>query len=201
MAEAIPRLNQPEMPMAEGMFARALLGVSVNGYAVYKLHHGKTLNEKVLTWHLLEDVLGWIAVLVVSVVLMFVEIPILNPLLSIGFTLFILFNVLGSVRQTLSLFLQGVPDEKMQQQIVEDLVALPRVTDTHHVHFWSLDGEQHVLTAHLVFSMELNTQQVSGLKRQIAEQLSQYPLAHTTIEFEFPDEQCRDKHRHIEKMA
>ena len=57
------------MPMAEGMFGLAILGVAVNGYAVIKLKAGNTLNEKVLTWHLLEDALGWVAVLIVSIVL------------------------------------------------------------------------------------------------------------------------------------
>jgi len=89
--EAIPRLAEPQMPQTEGMLALAILGVLVNGYAAYKLSGSETLNERVLNWHLIEDVLGWVAVLIVSIVLMFVEWPILDPLLSIGFTLFILF--------------------------------------------------------------------------------------------------------------
>ena len=103
--EAIPRLTNPEMPVVEGMLGLAILGVAVNGYAVFKLKAGETLNEKVLTWHLLEDVLGWVAVLIVSIVLLFVELPILDPLLSIGFTLFILFRKSVPVAN----FLRGVP--------------------------------------------------------------------------------------------
>lgn len=56
--EAIPRLTDPVMPHAQGMFWLAILGVTVNGFAAYKLRRGKTLNERVLNWHLLEDVLG-----------------------------------------------------------------------------------------------------------------------------------------------
>ena len=111
--EAIPRLSNPEMPVVEGMLGLAILGVAVNGYAVFKLKAGETLNEKVLTWHLLEDVLGWVAVLIVSIVLLFVELPILDSLLSIGFTLFILFNVFRNLEiYTLVLFLQAAPDEE-----------------------------------------------------------------------------------------
>ncbi|WP_180159880.1 cation diffusion facilitator family transporter, partial [Acinetobacter sp. YH12062] len=101
--EAIPKLSNPEMPVVEGMLGLAILGVAVNGYAVLKLKAGETLNEKVLTWHLLEDVLGWVAVLIVSIVLLFAELPILDPLLSIGFTLFILFNVFKNLKSTLVL--------------------------------------------------------------------------------------------------
>ena len=73
LTESIPRLSDPQMPIVEGMLGLALLGVAVNGFAVYKLSAGKTLNEKVLTWHLLEDVLGWVAVLIVSIILFFVD--------------------------------------------------------------------------------------------------------------------------------
>ena len=191
--EAIPRLSNPEMPVVEGMLGLAILGVVVNGYAVFKLKAGKTLNEKVLTWHLLEDVLGWVAVLIVSVVLLFVELPILDPLLSIGFTLFILFNVFRNLKSTLVLFLQATPDEKAQRNIETEILAMPEIKGIHHMHFWSLDGESHVLTAHLELTKNLCVDEIINLKKRVALALSSYHLSHTTIEFEFPDETCRDK--------
>ncbi len=192
--EAIPRLSNPEMPMAEGMLGLALLGVAVNGYAVFKLKAGKTLNEKVLTWHLLEDVLGWVAVLIVSIVLLFVDLPILDPLLSIGFTLFILFNVLKNLKTTLALFLQATPDKETQERIKQSLIEFPEVNGIHHMHFWSLDGESHVLTAHLELAHNFEVDKLIRLKQQVAKELSSYNLSHTTIEFEFPQETCRDEH-------
>lgn len=192
--EAIPRLSNPEMPMAEGMLGLALLGVAVNGYAVFKLKAGKTLNEKVLTWHLLEDVLGWVAVLIVSIVLLFVDLPILDPLLSIGFTLFILFNVLKNLKTTLALFLQATPDEEVQNNIEKAIKAIPEINGIHHMHFWSLDGESHVLTAHLELAHNFEVDKLIRLKQQVAKELSSYNLSHTTIEFEFPQETCRDEH-------
>lgn len=194
--EAIPRLSNPEMPMAEGMLGLALLGVAVNGYAVVKLKAGNTLNEKVLTWHLLEDVLGWVAVLIVSVVLLFVELPILDPLLSIGFTLFILFNVMKNLKSTIVLFLQASPDQEQQKSIEKVLMRLPNIQGVHHLHFWSLDGESNVLTAHLELVQASDVDDLIVLKRKVAEALSVYNLSHTTIEFEFPTEACRDERNH-----
>lgn len=191
LVEAIPRLLNPEMPMVEGMLGLALLGVSVNGYAVYKLKAGTTLNEKVLTWHLLEDVLGWVAVLIVSIILMFVDWPILDPLLSIAFTLFILFNVLKNLRSTLALFLQASPDKETQAKITEALLSKPEVREVHHLHYWSLDGESHVLTVHLVLSALYDVPKLQSLKQVISEDLRSFDLSHTTIEFEFPNEICR----------
>lgn len=192
LVEAIPRLSNPEMPMVEGMLGLALLGVTVNGYAVYKLKAGTTLNEKVLTWHLLEDILGWVAVLIVSIILMFVEWPILDPLLSIAFTLFILFNVVKNLKSTLALFLQASPDKETQTKISEALLSKPEVREVHHLHYWSLDGESHVLTAHLVLNAQYDVPKLQSLKQVISEDLSGFDLSHTTIEFEFPNEVCRD---------
>lgn len=192
LTEAIPRLFAPEMPVAEGMFFLALLGVGVNGFAAYRLSKGKTLNERVLNWHLLEDVLGWVAVLIVAVVLLFVDMPILDPLLSIGFTLFILINVARTLWETLKLFSQSVPDAAMRQRINQTLIDLANVDNVHHLHLWSLDGEHHVLTAHLVLAEQIGYEQMQQLKAEVSSALAEFDLAHTTIEFEWHDEPCRD---------
>lgn len=189
---AIPRLWDPVMPHAQGMLWLAVLGMLVNGYAAYKLSAGKTLNERVMNWHLIEDVLGWAAVFVVSIVLMFVDLPILDPILSIAFTLFILVNVVRALGSTIKIFLQATPDTTLYPAIEERLRALEAVADVHHLHIWSLDGEHHVCTAHLVLRGELTAAQQLALKQEVAEQLKPFELAHTTIEFELPDELCRD---------
>lgn len=192
LSVAIPRLFAPEMPEATGMVYLAVLGVVVNGYAAFKLSRGKSLNERVLNWHLMEDVLGWLAVLIVAVVLLFVEWPILDPLLSIGFTLFILYNVTKSFSRTSKLFLQGTPDGKLSTDIQKHLHSIDGVTDVHHLHLWSLDGEHHVLTAHVVVNQVMDVSQQQRLKEVIANLLKEFHLEHTTIELEFPAEVCRD---------
>ena len=149
--QSIPRLSDPEMPVTEGMLALSIFGIAVNGFAAFKLSKGKTMNEKVLNWHLLEDVLGWVAVFVVSIVLMFVEWPILDPILAIGFTLFILFNVLRNVGSTLKLFLQGVPDKNLAKKIESKLKSIPEFQSFHHLHLWSLPPTdlRHLASRHI----------------------------------------------------
>lgn len=196
LADAIPKLFAPEMPVAEGMLGLAILGIAVNGYAAYRLSGGHSLNEKVLNWHLLEDVLGWVAVLIVSIVLLFVEWPILDPVLSILFTLFILYNVARNLWATLNLFAQSTPSPALHKAVHSKLTALETVRDVHHLHLWSLDGEHHVLTAHLVLASELDGPQQRKMKQHVAEALEEFELTHTTIELEFPDETCRDQSHH-----
>lgn len=190
--EAIPRLADPVMPMAEGMLALAILGVTVNGFAAYRLSKGSSLNEKVLNWHLMEDVLGWLAVLVVSVVLQFADLPILDPLLSVGFTLFILFNMIRNLWTTGKLFLQAAPDRGLHDRIRNTLLDIDGISDIHHQHLWSLDGEHHVLTAHIVVDCRFDAKEYRLIKNATAEALEPYGLAHTTIEIELTEEDCRD---------
>ncbi len=192
MTEAIPRLFDPVMPETEGMLLLAIFGVCVNGFAAYKLSGGETLNERVLNWHLLEDVLGWVAVLIVSIVLMFIELPILDPLLSIAFTLFILTNVARNLWTTLKLFAQSSPDSELTDKVKQTLLTLKHVANLHHFHLWSLDGESHVLTVHLQLDQRLDMDQQEFLKSELKQQLVGFKLEHTTIELEWPDEICRD---------
>lgn len=190
---AIPRLAQPIMPHTEGMLALAILGVAVNGFAAYRLSQGKTLNEKVLNWHLLEDVLGWVAVLVVATIMQFVNWPILDPLLSIVFTLFILTNVVRNLWTTGRLFFQATPDGESLTEIRKSILALENVESIHHLHLWSLDGEHHVLTAHVKVSNLNDLAEYSRLKRMISTTLAVQDLMHTTIEIELDEELCRDE--------
>ncbi len=192
LSESVPKLFAPEMPHAQGMFWLAILGVTVNGFAAWKISQGKTLNERILNWHLLEDVLGWVSVLIVSVLLLFFDWPILDPILSIVFTLFILMNVLRNTRNTIKIFLQSSPDNKMLEDIRNKLNSIERVSAIHYLHLWSLDGERNVLTAHLEIDQMISADQQKQIKQQVSEQLADFSLAHTTIEFELPEESCRD---------
>ena len=192
LSEAIPRLWQPQLPHTGGMFALAILGIAINGFAVLRLRSGKTQNEKILSWHLLEDVLGWVAVLIGAVLMYFTGWAWFDTALCIGFSLFILFNVLKNLRQTLSLFLQVSPDPKLQQTISSQLAELDFVNSLHHVHLWSLDGEQHVLTMHVEIATPADLSQQLAYKKRIAAVLAPYNLSHTTVEFEISGEECRD---------
>tara|TARA_R110002072_G_scaffold110922_1_gene238931 strand:+ start:7839 stop:8735 length:897 start_codon:yes stop_codon:yes gene_type:complete len=192
LSAAVPRLFEPQQPHAVGMFWLAILGVAVNGYAAFKLSHGKTLNERVLNWHLMEDVLGWVAVLVVAITLMFVDWPILDPLLSIAFTLFILLNVVRNLIEAGALLMQANPNQLLHSKVVDVFLGIKHIEETHHVHIWSLDGESHVLTAHLQLDTALDSSSQEEIKAEISNALEDFNFLHTTIEFEYPNENCRD---------
>ncbi len=191
LAEAIPRLLAPQAPHTEGMLLLAVVGVVVNGAAVFRLRKGHSISERVVSLHLLEDVLGWLAILVGALVMHFFELPIIDPILSIAISCFILFNVFRNIRQTLRIILQGTPDDVDMERIGEKLKQLPPITDVHDLHIWSMDGEYNVLTLHVILDEPLPMDKQAGLKADIRRVLQEEHVQHATIEFETTDETCR----------
>lgn len=194
--EAVARILSPEHTNAEGMFLFAILGVSVNGYAAWKVSHGKTMNERVISWHLLEDVLGWVAVLIVSIILMFKDIHYLDPALSLLITLYILWNVFKRLKETLYLFLQGSPSDVSIDEIRGKFLSLDFVTETDHLHIWSLDGKHHVITAHLHVKDMADISDLAAAKKEIRQLLKPYRFSHSTIEMEWDDDLCSRQDTH-----
>lgn len=190
LSEAIPRLVQPEHSNAPGMALFALVGVAVNGVAALRLKHGQKLSAQVVAWHLLEDVLGWIAILIVSVTLLFTDIHILDPILSILITLYVLYNAMRNLRKASALFLQAIPEEIDVDEIEQNLLAHEKVRSTHHTHIWSLDGEHHVLTTHVVMDPGATREDVLQVKDSIKALAGKVNLEHITVEIEYGDEVC-----------
>jgi len=181
LTEAIPRLQDPGQPDAKGMLALAVLGVIVNGAAVLRVRSGSSLNERIVTWHLMEDVLGWVAVLVVSVVMLFADLPILDPLLSVLITVWIGINAARNLKKTIDVFLQAVPEDIDVERLREDARAIDGVVDLRHVHVWSLEGEHHVLTGHLVVDCE-DLDGASDIRERVRQCLEDAGIDHVTLE-------------------
>jgi cobalt-zinc-cadmium efflux system protein len=190
VSEAFGRLLNPEPSDAGGMIVFAVIGILVNGFAAWKMSGGKTLNEKVVSWHLLEDVLGWVAILIVAIVLMFKDIHYLDPALSLLITLYILWGVVGRLKDTLYVFLQGVPKEIDLVKIEQELLAIKHVQSLHHTHIWSLEGDQHVFSSHLKLEQIDSFESILQVKGDVKEHLKKYHFKHFTIETELDTENC-----------
>lgn len=190
ISEAIGRILKPEHSDANGMIFFAIIGIAVNGYAAWKISNGKSLNEKVISWHLLEDVLGWVAVLIVAVILQFKDIHYLDPALSILITVYILWGVIKRLKETMFLFLQGTPQDIDLVEIEKKMLAINNVKSLHHSHVWSLDGEHHVFTIHLKLEKISSFTEILEVKKSTKKVLKEYNFTHYTIETELEDETC-----------
>jgi cobalt-zinc-cadmium efflux system protein len=192
LTQAIPRLLNPVTPRLNGMLAFAALGIAVNGFAAWRLMRGRTMNERVASWHLMEDVLGWVSVAIGALVMRFFDLPIIDPLLSVVFSLFIFWNVGRNLHATVKLFLQATPDDVDLPAFRREVEALPGVRGTHDAHLWSLDGESHVLTIHVVVDEAATVHQLQGLKTSIRALATKRGKIHVTVETEAADVNCPD---------
>jgi len=190
LVHAIPRLFNPQQPDVKGMLLLAVLGVIINGLAVYRLRKGTSMNERVVSLHLLEDVLGWIAVLVGAGIMYFVDAPFIDPLLSIAISLFILFNVYRNIRQSLRIILQGSPGTVDLEKVEQSILKIDKVQGVHDLHAWSVDGEYNILTIHVVLKVTISMEEQRLLKLRIRDSLLAQGVQHCTIEFEVEDEDC-----------
>ncbi len=190
LTEAIPRLLAPQDTNAPGMFALAIAGILINGIAVLRTRKASALNERVVFLHLLEDVLGWAAVLAGSVVIHFTSLTIIDPILSILIACFVLLNVVKNIRQVLPILLQGTPADISSEHIIEELQAMRAVGGVHDLHIWSLDEAYKVLTVHIALAGALPPAELAALKCDIRANFKAAGIQHATIEFETPDEVC-----------
>ena len=196
LTAAAKRLIEPGEPKAGWMLVIAIVGLVVNGVAALRVSKGHSFNERAVMLHLLEDVLGWAAVLIVSVVMVFVHLPILDPILSIAISCWVLFNVVRTLIGTFKVFLQGVPTDIDLPALEHAIAEVPEVLSTHDVHLWSVDGELHVLTIHVVFNPEscVSPTEVLALKERVRAIAKEAGVQHATIEMDAPDTPCGMEH-------
>jgi cobalt-zinc-cadmium efflux system protein len=181
--QAIPRLFNPELVNAFGMLGIAVIGILFNGAGFFLLKKGESLNEKVLSWHLLEDVLGWAGILTGGVIIYFWKVYLLDPIITIALTAFILYNVTINLREAINILLQGVPKHIDIKAVERELFAIKGVIGLHDIHIWSLEGETDIFTAHVVLSDEL-LRSPDQTKQAIKKILEKYHIEHSTIELE-----------------
>ncbi|MEZ5008124.1 MAG: cation diffusion facilitator family transporter [Chitinophagales bacterium] len=185
---AIPRLLDPQVSNTKGMIILAIFGVIINGAAVLRLKKGSSHNEKVVSLHLLEDVLGWVAVLIGSIVMYFTNWYIIDPILSFGIAAFILFNVYKGLKSSLKIILQAIPENVEMDKIEAEILAVEGVSSIHDLHVWSMDGEKNVLTVHIVLTNGFTKQH--KIKSAISKAMLAFQINHCTIETEVEGEEC-----------
>ena len=183
IVQAIPRFFNPELVNAFGMMGIAVIGITFNGTGFFLLKKGESLNEKILSWHLLEDVLGWVGILVGGVVIYLWKIYLLDPILTIALTAFILYNVTKNLKESINILMQGVPKHINLEIVKQDILSIKGVIGLHDIHIWSLEGETDVFTAHVVLDDE-TLRSTEPTKQTIKETLQKHHIEHSTIELE-----------------
>lgn len=187
---SIPRLFSPEPVQASGMFWLALIGIGVNGLAYFRIKKGTSANERVVSLHLLEDILGWMAVFVGSIVIYFSSWFIIDPILSLCIAVYILWNVSKNLKEFFEILLQRIPNNIDIDLLQKRLININEVVNIHDFHIWTIDSNYHVLSLHLVLSSSTDKLTSIKIKHQTKEIIKSFGINHETVEIEYENEIC-----------
>ncbi|MFM6928977.1 MAG: cation diffusion facilitator family transporter, partial [Bdellovibrio sp.] len=157
-----------------------------------RVSKGTSLNEKMLMWHMIEDVLGWVMVLFGALIMKFFDIPQIDAGMAIALSVWILFNVFRNLREAMKVFLMASPSGASVEEVSAEIKKVDKVVGVHHAHLWSLDGENHVFTAHVVLDASANPSDMHKVKEQVKALVKNFGIIEATIETELSDVTCVD---------
>ena len=177
--ENITKLFHPQPVNDEGILWLGIIAVSINVLASLVVRKGKTKNESILSLHFLEDTLGWVAVILMAIVLRFTDWYILDPLLSLVISIFILSKAILRFWSTLKIFLDAVPEGVDIKQVKSDLEQLDHVASINQLNLWTMDGLEKNAIVHVCLK---KVEHMEVCKEAIRAMLKDYGFQNITIE-------------------
>jgi len=188
LIQSVRRIVTPTPIQYDGMILLGVVGVLVNGAATFFTREGDSLNQKAVNLHLLEDVLGWVVVLVGAVVMRFTDFSVLDPILSLGVSAFISVSAFRNLAEVTDVFLEKIPREIDLDEVEAHLLSVDGVVGVHHLHIWSLDGQNHYATVHVVSDSDPHE-----IKEAVRNEMREHGIGHVTVELERINEECREE--------
>ncbi len=193
---AVARILEPTAIHYDGMILFAIIGLCVNLGAAFITREGNSLNQKAVNLHMLEDVLGWAVVLVGAVIMRFTDLAVIDPLISVGIALFIIVNSARNLNEAVDLFLEKAPHSTDIKDLQKHVASIDGVLDVHHIHVWSMDGQNNYATMHIVTNADHHL-----IKDAVRQELAEHGIGHVTLELEAENEHCHAEHCHVEHTA
>ena len=195
--ENISKLIEPQPVDHEGMLWLGVIAIAINLTASLIVRKGQTKNESILSLHFLEDTLGWLAVIVVAIILRYTDWYFLDPLLSLLISAFILSKALPRFWSTLKIFLDAVPEGVDIQQVKSDLEQLDHVTSINQLNLWTMDGLEKNAIIHVCLE---HVKHMEVCKEAIRTLLKDCGFQNVTIEVDEDLATHRAHKRNIEEL-
>ena len=177
--ENTTKLFNPQPVNDEGILWLGMIAVTINVLASLVVRKGQTKNESILSLHFLEDTLGWLAVILMAIVLRFTDWYILDPLLSLVISIFILIKAIPRFWSTLKIFLDAVPEGVDIKQVMSDLEGLDNVASLNQLNLWTMDGLEKNAIVHVCLE---EIEHIEYCKESIRNLLKDYGFQNVTIE-------------------
>lgn len=179
IVENIPKLFAPEKVNYDGMLVLGIFAIVVNTAASRVVSHGHSHNESILSLHFLEDILGWVAVVVVSLILRFTDWYFLDPLFSLIIAGFILSKALPKFWENIQIFLDHVPSDVDLSQLYQEIAALENVRAITQLNVWTTDGLEKFAMLHICLE---NPNLLAETQASLRQKLLAYGIAKVTIQ-------------------
>ncbi|MBZ2152286.1 cation diffusion facilitator family transporter [Streptococcus cristatus] len=179
IVENVPKLFAPERVNYDGMLVLGIAAIVVNIAASRVVSHGHSHNESILSLHFLEDILGWIAVIVVSLILRFTDWYFLDPMLSLFIAGFILSQALPKFWENIQIFLDHVPSDVDLSQLYREIAALENVRAITQLNVWTTDGLEKFAMLHICLE---NPNLLAETQAVLRQKLLAYGIAKVTIQ-------------------
>lgn len=195
--ENITKLFHPQPVNDEGILWLGIIAVSINVLASLVVRKGKTKNESILSLHFLEDTLGWVAVILMAIVLRFTDWYILDSLLSLVISIFILSKAILRFWSTLKIFLDAVPEGVDIKRVKSDLEQLDHVASINQLNLWTMDGLEKNAIVHVCLK---EIEQMELCKESIRTLLKNYGFQNITIEVDADLETHQAHKRNMEEI-
>ena len=195
--ENITKIAHPQPVNEEGILWLGIIAVAINVLASLVVRKGKTKNESILSLHFLEDTLGWLAVILMAIILRYTDWYILDPLLSLVISIFILSKAIPRFWSALKIFLDAVPEGVETSDLEKDLEALPNVKSVNQLSIWSMDGLENNAIVHVCLE---EVEHMEVCKESIRDLLKTCGFQNITIEVDVDLETHRAHKRKIEEL-
>lgn len=183
--EALHRLDNPSPVLAGPMLAVAVGGLLVNIAAFFVLHGGdkEDLNMRGALLHVLGDLLGSVAAIAASLVILSTGWTPIDPILSVLVSVLILGNAYKLIRDSGHILLEGAPQGVAAPAVGAHLQAsVAGIVDVHHFHVWAITPKVRAATLHARIAEGTDpTETVRAVKRALAER---FAIDHATVEIE-----------------
>ena len=180
------RILNPEPVEGGIIFFIALFGILFNGLIVLRMwkHKDKDINIRSIFWHISEDFLGWIGVLVAGIVIIFTDFYIIDPIISILIGLIVIHGAFGIIKEGVNVFLEGVPEGMKISEVEKEIKKIKKVKAVHDTHIWTLGSNYNALSIHVVVP-NMKIDETYDILCEINKRVKEkFNIEHTTIEFE-----------------
>ncbi len=194
ISEAIERLTAPMEVMGMSLVVVAAIGVVINTISAFLFFKDqkKDINIKGAFIHLLVDALVSVGVVVSGLVIYYTGWNIIDPIISIGIALIIIFSTWGLLKESIRLTIDAVPKGIDLPKVKDEILAVKGVLGAHHIHIWAISSTINALTAHIEIAPS-SSEEMQPIKEEIKDKLHHMNIAHATLEFETVEEDCKHK--------